>query len=338
MKKIIILPLISFLVFNVSAQTLNENLNSIVNKYSSDSVLNGSVIIAKKDNILYQGSFGFKNIETMEINTQSTLFPIASLTKQFTSTAILLLQENKKLSINDKIGDYIELPESMKNILIKNLMNHSSGIPDYWQNNIENNKDSIYKFLINKGTLLFPPNTKYSYCNSGYFLLGQIIESVSGKSYGDFLRENIFMPLGMNNTFINDGKEINRAIGYDEKWNENDYLMTTGDGGLISTVEDLYLWDKALFKNKILSPDNRNKMFNPLKLNTEKIINYGYGWDINENNSNIVSHTGWLASFGAYNQFDKETGYFIILLSNQIRPELMDLINEINGELYESDK
>lgn len=334
MKKLLILSLISFFLIKVSAQTLTENLNNILNRYASDSVLNASVIIAQEDIILFQGSFGYKIIETKETNSQSTLFPIASLTKQFTSVAILLLQENKKLSINDVIGDYIEVPESMKNIPIKNLMNHSSGIPDYWQSNIENNKDSINRFLMNTDSLLFPPNTKYSYCNSGYFLLGQIIESVSGKSYGDFLKENIFIPLGMNNTFVNEGKGFDRAIGYDEEWNKNDYLMTTGDGGIISTVEDLYLWDKALFKNKIISSDSRDKMFDPLKLNNAKIINYGYGWDINENNINIVSHTGWLASFGAYNQFDKETGYFIILLSNQIRPELMDLIDEINRELY----
>ena len=140
----------------------------------------------------------------------------------------------------------------------------------------------------------------------------------------------------MKNTCVYDGKEIDRAIGYDEAWNKNDYLMTTGDGGIISTVEDLYLWDKALYENKILSSASRDKMFSPLKLNNGTTINYGFGWDINENNSNIVSHTGWLASFGAYNQFDKETAYYIILLSNQIRPELMDLINKVNGELYQA--
>lgn len=336
MKKAVILSLLILYFFDVPAQTISENLKSIVHQYSSDSLLNASVIIAQKDKILFQGSFGYKNFETREINSSSTRFPIASLTKQFTSTAILLLQENNKLSINDIIGDYIKLPELMKNIPIKNLMNHSSGIHDYWQNNIENNKDSIYKFLTNIDSLLFPLNTAYSYCNTAYFLLGQIIEKVSGKSYGDFLRENIFIPLGMKNTKVYDGKEIDRAIGYDEEWNKNDFLMTTGDGGIISTVEDLYLWDKALFENKILSSAIRDEMFSPLKLNNEKIINYGYGWDINENNSNIVSHTGWLASFGAYNQFDKERAYYIILLSNQIRPELMDLINKVNGELYKA--
>jgi CubicO group peptidase (beta-lactamase class C family) len=300
--------------------------------------LNGSILIAKGDEILSQSSFGFKNFEKKDMNTLSTSFPIASLTKQFTSTAILLLQENNKLTINDKISDYIEVPEAMKDIQIKNLMNHTSGIPDYWQHDIYNQKDSIYKFLILHNTLDFTPNTKQQYCNSGYFLLGEIIESISSITYNDFLIENIFKPLGMKNTFVNDGTEFERAIGYDEKWNINDYLMSTADGGLISTAQDLYLWDKALFENKLLKVENKELMFKPVILDSGKIINYGYGWDINENNNNIVSHTGWLASFGAYNQIDSKTGYFLILLSNQIRPELMDLIHDINTELYEMGK
>ena len=337
MKKIIIIALILLSFINVNGQTLKENIESIVEKYSLDSLLNGSILIAKGDKIIFQGSFGFKNFEKKEKNTLSTLFPIASLTKQFTSTAILLLQEKGKLSIEDKIGDYIQVPESMKDISIKNLMNHTSGIPDYWQNDIYNQKDSIYNFLNQKDTLQFTPNTKHRYCNSGYFLLGEIIESVSGKSYGDFLSEKIFKPLGMKNTFVNNGTAIDRAIGYDENWNRNDYLMTTADGGLMSTVEDIYFWDKALFENKLLRVGSKELMFKPSTLNNGNKVNYGFGWDINENNNKIVSHTGWLASFGAYNQIDSETGYFLILLSNQIRPELMNLINDINKELYKTE-
>lgn len=334
MKKLLLLHLAFLFIVNIFAQRLNENLELIVNKYSSDSLLNGSVLIAKNDQILFQGSFGYKNFETTETNSLSTLFAIASLTKQFTSTAILLLQENNKLSINDKIGKYVELPAAMKNIQIKNLMNHTSGIPDYWQNNINNHKDSIFAFLSNNNTLEFEPGSQHRYCNSGYFLLGQIIQSVSGKRYVDFMHERIFIPLEMENSFVNDNKEYNRAIGYDEQWNRNDYLISTGDGGIISTVLDLYLWDKALYNNTILTSESKNLMFEPFTLNNGETVNYGFGWAINKENRNIVYHTGWLASFGAYNQFDNETGYFLIVLSNQIRPELMDLINDINKELY----
>ena len=101
----------------------------------------------------------------------------------------------------------------MKNISIKNLMNHTSGIPDYWQNSVDNNKDSIFKFLKKRDSLLFSPNSNHSYCNSGYFLLGQIIETVSGMEYDDFMKENIFKPLGMNQTFVNDGKNMIEQLG-----------------------------------------------------------------------------------------------------------------------------
>jgi CubicO group peptidase (beta-lactamase class C family) len=335
MKKIITTIILGFIVTASSiGQTINKNITEVIVKYAKDTLLNGSIIVAQKNNIIYQGSFGYANIETKSENTNTTLFPIASLTKQFTSSAILILQERGKLNIDDNISNYLKVPKSMQNITIKNLMNHTSGIPDYWTNGIKNNKDSIFKFHFKHDTLLFSSNTGHRYCNSGYFLLGQIIENISGKTYGDFLKENIFDPIGMNNTFVYDGNEYKRAIGYDEKWNTNDYLMKTGDGGIISTVDDLFLWDIALSENKILSKKSMNSMIEPLKLENGKIINYGFGWDINANNKNIISHTGWLASFGAYNQYDVENEYFFILLSNRILPELMDLIIEVNKELY----
>jgi CubicO group peptidase (beta-lactamase class C family) len=221
----------------------------------------------------------------------------------------------------------------MKNVQIKNLMNHTSGIPDYWQYNIHNHKDSIYAFLNNNDTLEFSLNSQHRYCNSGYFLLGQIIENVSGKRYVDFMHERIFIPLEMKNSFVNDDQEYNRAIGYDEQWNRNDFLISTGDGGMISTVLDLYLWDKALYNNTILSSKSKSLMFESDTLENGKTGNYGFGWEINKENRNIVYHTGWLASFGAYNQFDNETGYFLIILSNQIRPEKQQLeSNFMNNE------
>ena len=335
MKNIFIIIILGIVISACSdEQTVNERIQEVVEEYAAEGYFNGSIMIAHKGNIIYKGSFGYANIETKNAITSSTLFPIASLTKQFTATAIMILQEKGKLSIDDKISNYLKIPSTMQNIPIKNLMNHSSGIPDYWQNDIKNNKDSIFNFHFKHDTLLFAPNTDHSYCNSGYFLLGQIIASVSEKTYSEFLNENIFEPIGMNHTFVYDGNKYNRAIGYDENWNQNDYLMTTADGGILSTVNDLYLWDKALSENVILSKENKNMMFEPLTLKNGHIINYGFGWDINENNKNIISHTGWLASFGAYNQYDVENDYYIILLSNQIRPELMDLINDINKKLY----
>jgi CubicO group peptidase (beta-lactamase class C family) len=169
-----------------------------------------------------------------------------------------MLQERKMLSIDDKISKYFEVPKSMEKITIENLLNHTSGILDYWLNDISHEKNTVLQFVFDKDTLEFETGTKHLYCNSGYFLLGQIVEIVSGMSYGNFLNTNIFEPLNMKNTIVFDGKNYDRAIGYDENWKINDYLITSADGGIISTVEDLYLWDKALMENKILSAKARN--------------------------------------------------------------------------------
>ena len=182
--------------------------------------------------------------------------------------------------------------------------------------------------------LNFTPNTQKSYSNSGYILLGQIIKKVSGKSYGMFLKERIFKRIGMSNTIVYDGKEYDRAIGYNIIWSRKDFLISSSDGGILSTISDIYLWDKALSGNLILSQNSKTIMLQSSKLKNGKIINYGLGWEIDGENRNIVSHTGSFASFGAYNQYDIEKDSYIILLSNQIRPELIDLIDDINNDLY----
>ncbi|MDA3952041.1 MAG: serine hydrolase [Bacteroidales bacterium] len=349
MKKIFNIIILAIILSSCSEeQAVNERIQKTVEEYAARGHFNGSIVIAHKDSIIYKGSFGYADIETIDTISSSTLFPIASLTKQFTSTAIMILQERGKLNINDRIGNYLEVNKIMQDIPIKNFMNHTSGIFNYLENNIESNKDSILKFHNNCDTLYFSVNSKYHYCNSNYFFLGLLIEQVSVMTYNDFLTENIFKPTGMNSTFVYDGKEYDRAIGYDKAGNINDYLITTADGGIISTIDDLLLWDIALSENTILTEESKNKMFEPCELNNGEINSYGFGWELklnspvsvfdlimgNSKNENIVSHSGGLASFAAYNQFDTENDLFIILLSNQKRHELFDLKEDVNKELY----
>lgn len=343
------LILVVFLTFAFVSCAQNEAANvaiqQLVETYAADKLLNGTIIVAHKDSIIYKGQFGYANIETKEKIKSSTLFPIASLTKQFTATAIMMLQEKSKLSIENEISDYIDVPTCMQSVTIKNLLNHTSGIPNYWQNKIANNKDSIFDFLYHCDSLLFSPNTDFAYSNSGYFLLGEIIEAVSQKTYDEFLHDNIFIPIGMNNTFVYDGLEYTGARGYSETWEINEYLATTADGGIISTIDDLLLWDRAISHKILLPADIQNKMFEPTELKNERVTKYGFGWVIELTNVSIfahlsrkykdlVSHTGGLSSFGAYNQYDTKKDVYVIVLSNQVRPELMNLISEINGVLY----
>lgn len=332
LKRIIILNLLLFFTFILYSKTLDNSLNQVIEKYASKNLLNGSILIAQGDSILAKGAFGTKNIENKTNNTDSTLYSIASLTKQFTSAAILILAEDNKLSLTDKIGAYLNVPASMKSIQITNLLNHTSGIPDFWNYNIST--DSIYEFLCRQDALEFTTGTEFRYCNSGYYLLGEIIEKVSGESFNSYLNKKIFEPLGMKNTFLYQGEELDRAIAYNPDWSINDFLITTANGGMMSTIEDMYKWDKALMEDKLLTKGSKESIFEPTVLISGDVINQGFGWQISDDNKNIVSHTGWLAAFGAYNQVDLENGYFIIILSNQIRPELMDLINEVNGVIY----
>jgi len=345
MKKILVITLGVFIILGCSKQPSSEELKNIVERYSEAGSLNGSVLIANKNEILYKGAIGTADLENDIMNKESTRFALGSVTKQFTAVAILMLQEKGMLSIEDKISKYLELPSYTNDVSIKNLLNHTSGISDYINKNVYLQPDSVYSFLLNQNSLDFPVNTKHVYSNSGYFLLGEIIAKVSGMKYSDFMQENIFDPLQMKNTWVNQGTEFDRAIAYTDKWEKNDYLMSTADGGILSNIEDLHLWNVALTNNKLISEKSKLLMFTPLELENGKDENYGFGWVIGHEGmsafdyitgmyKNKVSHTGWLASFGAYNQHDLKKGYYLIVLSNQIRPELMDLIVDLNRELY----
>lgn len=351
MKNIFILIILAITILGCSdGPVTNESIQEIVEEYAANKNFNGSIIIADKDHIIYKGSFGYANTETKDEINSSTIFPIASLTKQFTATAIMILQERGMLNINDRIGNYIEVPSVMQGIPIKNLMNHTSGIFNYSENGVESNKDSILKFHNNCDTLYFKTNSQFHYCNSNYFFLGLLIEQVSGMNYNSFLSENIFKPSEMNNTFVYNGNEHKRAIGYDENGNKNDYLITTADGGILSTADDLLKWDIALTDNKIITNESKNKMIEPLALNNGEVNHYGFGWDLNSNsstsvfnllfgnnkNDKIVSHTGALAGFAAYNQYDTDKDIYFIILSNQKRPELFNLKDDVNKALYKN--
>lgn len=295
----------------------SEQIKTVVDSYTGNNLFNGSILIAHQDSLIYSASYGYANKETQTTISSSTLFPIASLTKQFTAAAILLLQEEGKLSIEDKIGKYVNVPSFMHEASIKNLLNHTAGIPDYWKNNIPNKEDSIYAYLFRCDSLRFSPNTNQEYSNSGYFLLGEIIEATSELSYQRYIKENIFIPLQMNNSFAYTGDSCARAIGYNLKGEIKESLATTADGSIISSVDDLLLWDRALSQNKLFPKAIKEKMFQAAVLENGTVTKNGFGWQCGLNNvsvfalltgkyEGIVSHSGGLTSFAAYNQYDTQ--------------------------------
>ena len=219
----------------------------------------GSVLVAKDGKILLSKGYGFANYSDNIPNTSTTKFKLASVSKQFTAMAIMILEEKGKLSTNDKLTKYIPDYPNGDKITIHNLLTHTSGIPDFTSMPLF---DSIMTMpftldreiaLFKNKPLDFEPGSKHQYSNSGYLLLSYIIEKVSGKSYGDFVKENIFVPLGMKNSGLYTNKEVLKKVanGYTDNAGkiENaqyvDMSIPSGAGALYSTVEDMFLWDQS---------------------------------------------------------------------------------------------
>ena len=292
-RRSFLLSLLAILAFQVSAvaQSKANKIDNLLSLYHKYGQFNGSVLVADNGKVVYQKGLGLANMEWNIPNAPDTKFRLGSITKQFTSTLILQLVEQGKIKLDGKLTDY--LPEYRKDtgdkVTIHNLLSHTSGIPSYTSlpgffQNVSRNPFTVDDFIKKyaSGELEFEPGTKFVYDNSGYFLLGAIIEKVTGKPYEQVLKENIFDPLGMKNSgYDRWGTILNkRATGYTRSpkgYQTAAYLdmsIPYAAGSLYSTVEDLYLWDQALYGDKVLSAKSKELMFKP------NLNNYGYGFVI----------------------------------------------------------
>jgi CubicO group peptidase (beta-lactamase class C family) len=288
----------------------------------------GSVLAAKNGAVVLKRGVGLADISTKAANTSSTRFLIGSVTKTFTAAAILQLEEKGKLSLNDNIVKYLpEYPaKTGARITIHHLLSHTSGVPEaaaapqQLGDIAKPKKPQDLIALFKDRPLDFEPGEKYQYSNSGYVILGAIIEKVSGKSYYDYVQDYIFRPLGMKDS------------GYSEDYNERpDFARGYGEGGdsrlvpapyihpslghaagaLYSTVEDMLKWDRALSSEKILSRGSLEKMFSPVK------GNYGYGWLITETFGRMdIFHGGGTPGFSAWIERWPDEKTFVAVLSN----------------------
>jgi CubicO group peptidase (beta-lactamase class C family) len=309
---------------------------------------NGVFLVAREGKVIVSRSYGMANFEDAVPNTQQTRFPIASMTKAFTATAVMMLQERSKLSVRDLICKHLsDCPAAWQQITIHHLLTHTSGIPDYtdfpdWlqtRGQLAPYTSTIDRFKDKP--LDFQPGEKYKYSNSGFVLLGHIIERVSGQTYEGYLRDNIFAPLKMVNTGYDDSKTIipHRALGYSRegiRLIRAPYLhmpISKSAGALYSTVEDLLLWDKALSTEKLLSQKSLDAMFTVFK------GDYGYGWHIDEQfNHRRVFYTGVILGFKSSIDRYLDDKVAIILLSNSddtfINAAIRDLAAIVFGEKY----
>jgi CubicO group peptidase (beta-lactamase class C family) len=286
-----------------------------------------SIAIIKNNKIIKQKVYGTANLEQNVLATPQTVFQLASITKTFTGVAIMRLAEAGKLSLDQKIDTLLPaIPSSWKGVTVRQLLNHTSGIPDVFSDAnagtyLADNRDD----LVNKLFVLpvvSPPGETWAYEAAGYLLLGMIIEKVSGLTFEEFIVQQLFRPLGITSATFGDYKEIvkNRATYYREEdavmrhyWYRFPTFLHTA-AGLNITATDLAKWDIALSTGKIINPSSIREMYTPAKLNNGQTHDYGYGWEIhNRPHHSSVGHSGGRSS--AYERFleDKLT---VIVLTN----------------------
>jgi len=275
-----------------------------------------AVIVSKDGKIIYQKGFGYADVEKHIPITVDTKFRTGSITKQFTASAILKLQEEGKLSVNDKLSKFIPDFNRGDEVTIHHLLTHTSGIPDYmgkpdFDKTVAPGAkpEEIINFFKND-KLVFNPGDNWSYSNSGYFILGYIVEKVSGQPLDDYLKSSLVNSLGMKNTGILTSKLSleQEANGYSyengkfEKVPNGDMSRAGGAGSLYSTVADLYLWNEGIFNGKALNESSLKSAFTPVILNNGKNARarYGYGWSIGEDRSlRLISHNGGILGFNS---------------------------------------
>ncbi len=326
-----------------------QDVLTLAHKYRQ---FNGSALVAENGKVVYKGAFGMANMEWNIPNAPDTKFRLGSITKQFTATLTMQLVEQGKIKLDGKISDY--LPDYRKDIgekvTIHQLLTHTSGIPSYtgqpgFFENVSRNPYKVDDFVKKyaSGNLEFEPGSKYSYNNSGYFLLGAIIEHVTGKPYEQVLKENIFDPVGMKNTGYDHHDTIisKRATGYSktpDSYTNAAYLdmsIPYAAGSMYSTVEDLYLWDQALYTDKLLTAQSKALMYKPF------LEDYAYGWVVNnasfkQNGSNVqvIRHGGGINGFTTtIVRFPQEKN-LIVMLDNTGTGYLDRLSDSIAKILY----
>ncbi|MFZ1527809.1 MAG: serine hydrolase domain-containing protein [Ferruginibacter sp.] len=292
-----------------------------------------AVLIAKKGTVIYKKAFGSASIELNTAVQPNMVFNIGSITKQFTAVAILQLVEQGKLSLQDSLQKYVKtFPSKGHIITIENLLTHTSGIKDYLQ--IDYGQPFMERWDFSPVAIIdsfknqpleFEPGTKFQYSNSGYFLLGYIIETITGKTWQEYLKQNIFLPLGLAHTYTDSPAEIipRRVYGYMNNtghFEKADYWSATlpySAGAIISNVEDLYNWHKGLYQYKILKKETLDKAFTPFKLKNGLSTGYGYGWFVkNSNNFSSIEHAGGMVGFVSNEIYYPDEDVFIALLFN----------------------
>ena len=346
MKKLLFLLLLTGVSSSLFAQTREQKLRELMETYARLNKFNGSILVSQNGNILLNQGYGFKNISDSLRNDSNTIFQVGSVTKQFTAAAILKLQEENKLNVLDKVSKYFPDFPKGDSITIENLLTHTSGIFNYTNDPAFMQTEAVKPIseekmiaLFKDKPLDFSPGTQYSYSNSGYMLLGYIIQKVTKKPYEKAIRELIFKPLNMTSSGFDFTalKSINKAKGYfviSEKLNTEapvvDSTVAYAAGAIYSTTGDLHKWHKGLMLNQVIQKASFEKAATPFK------NNYGYGLSMDSVfGKRVIAHGGGIFGFTSNLARIPEDDVFIVMLNNYGNPNLGKLTRDVLAILYD---
>lgn len=324
------LYLLISLAFNIAySQDKTQEISQYIQQYVDNDLFNGSALVIQNDKPLFQKSYGFANKEWNIANTTDTKFRIGSITKQFTAMLIMQLKQEGKLNLQEKITTYLPWypKENGDKITVHHLLTHSSGLPNYTESADAMNDINTHSYSAEEiakkycvGKLEFEPGTTFKYCNTGFYLLGIIVETLTKKPFTEVLQERILNPAGMKNTGMDAPENLvsNRASGYAygfDGYTNADYInpatATYAAGGLYSTPQDLYLWQKALYGYQLISKESTEIMFTP------NLGNYGYGlYIVKTKTDTIIGHNGGLHGFSSSMLRFAKDKIIVILLDN----------------------
>lgn len=311
---------------------VSHKLDSLLKRINKRHDFHGSILVAKNGKILYNNQIGYANFRKKELLNEASVFQLASVSKQFTAAAIMLLHERNQLKLSDTVNNYFpNFP--YKNVTIKNLLNHTSGLPKYFwvaehkwkQKKAPTNSEMMTLLESSNVQRFFKPGRNFDYSNTGYFVLASIVEKISGASFSSFLKENIFGPLEMNNSFVysfeNDPIKENQLTGYRiyRGWRHlkingtvNDAIV--GDKNVYATSKDLYKWILGLNNGKLLSKESLDLMYTKGETVYGRKVPYGFGFRINTKEQKTIYHHGkWNGFSTGLTQYPEDDLVVIIL-------------------------
>lgn len=322
-----------------SHEDADPRIDEFMKALHSRSAFNGNVLIAKKGKIIYRNSFGWADYlhrDSLEMDSQ---FELASVSKPLTATAVLMLVEQGKITLEQTVNDFFpEFP--YENVTIKQLLAHRSGLPNYvyfvdeiWKEKRKgvSNKEVMDLLAKHKPNRYNVPDARFLYNNSNYMVLAAIIEVVSGQSFTVFMQENLFRPLGMKNTNVYSKVDYEKiptgVIGHDKVWRrsvvQNFLDGPVGDKGIYSTVNDMFLFDRAMAEGRVLKKELLDSAYSSYSNPVRGVFNYGYGWRLYEKDGHTIAyHTGWWHGFKNLYIRDLKNDITIVLLSNMANGSL----------------